>query len=280
MAVLVVFAALSAFCLLKKPSAQAVYLAAALSTGFLFSFMTPAFTVPDERTHVDTIYMISNDLLGIRDVPGPDKLYKRAADIDSSRVNTMQLTADRYREVEEGLFGRVPALTLDGNASDGRELVTGYARTALENVTIFNYLPAAVGFTLGRLADRNLITMVMLARWMNLLASVLLMYAAVRRMPFGKACLAVIGLFPKTLQVTASCSYDGILIAGTFFFIACVFDIIEKIDSKKVCVTDVLLCFIQGTSSRQIKPALIFRSQAWSSFCPWQPLHWQKEKNV
>ena len=246
MAVLVVFAALSAFCLLKKPSAQAVYLAAALSTGFLFSFMTPAFTVPDERTHVDTIYMISNDLLGIRDVPGPDKLYKRAADIDSSRVNTMQLTADRYREVEEGLFGRVPALTLDGNASDGRELVTGYARTALENVTIFNYLPAAVGFTLGRLADRNLITMVMLARWMNLLASVLLMYAAVRRMPFGKACLAVIGLFPKTLQVTASCSYDGILIAGTFFFIACVFDMMEKIDSKKVCVTDVLLLLYSG----------------------------------
>lgn len=246
MAVLVVFAALSAFCLLKKPSAQAVYLAAALSTGFLFSFMTPAFTVPDERTHVDTIYMISNDLLGIRDVPGPDKLYKRAADIDSSRVNTMPMNADRYREAEEGLFGSVPDLTLDGNASDGRELVTGYARTALENVTIFNYLPAAIGFTLGRLADRNLITMVMLARWMNLLASVLVMYAAVRRMPYGKACLAVIGLFPKTLQVTASCSYDGMLIAGAFFFIACVFDMMEKIDSKKVCLADVLLLLYSG----------------------------------
>ena len=246
MAVLVVFAALSAFCLLKKPSAQAVYLAAALSTGFLFSFMTPAFTVPDERTHVDTIYMISNDILGIRDLPGPEKLYKRAADIDSSRVNTMQLTADRYREVEEGLFGSIPGLTRDGNASDGRELVTGYARTALENVTIFNYLPAAIGFTLGRLADRNLITMVMLARWMNLLASVLVMHAAVRRMPFGKACLAVIGLFPKTLQETASCSYDGMLIAGSFFFIACVFDMMEKIDSKKVCLADVLLLFYSG----------------------------------
>ena len=246
LAVLVVFAALSAFCRLQKPSAQAAYLVAALSIGFLFSFMTPAFTVPDERTHVDTIYMISNDLLGIRDVPGPDKLYKRAADIDSSRVNTMPLTADRYREVEEGLFGAVPDLTRDGNASDGRELVTGYARTALENVTIFNYLPSAIGFTLGRLADRNLITMVMLARWMNLLASVLVMYAAVRKIPFGKACLAVIGLFPKTLQETASCSYDGMLIAGTFFFIACVFDMIEKADSKKVCVWDVLLLFYSG----------------------------------
>jgi uncharacterized membrane protein len=132
----------------------------------------------------------------------------------------MQLTADRYREVEEGLFGRVPALTLDGNASDGRELVTGYARTALENVTIFNYLPAAVGFTLGRLADRNLITMIMTARWINLITCVMILFFAVRRMPYGSAALAVIGLFPKTLQQMASCSYDGIVISGTFLFLS------------------------------------------------------------
>lgn len=288
--VLVLFAAIQAFCAWKNPSVQALYLACALSLGLVYSFVTPAYTVSDERTHIDSIYMMSNQLLGMDELPGPDKLYKRAADIDSSITNTMPLTAARYRAVEEGLLRGIPAdadaasanggsyagaASANGGAgtgtesesaksgsdagqnsanggagagtASGRAYAVGYARTALENVTVFNYLPAALGFTLGRLTGRNLITMVMLARWMNLLACAAVMYAAVRIMPRGKACLAMIGLFPKTLQQTASCSYDGMLIAGTCFFIACFLAVRDGLQKQRdISALEVLLLLYAG----------------------------------
>ena len=288
--VLVLFAAIQVFCAWKNPSVQALYLACALSLGLVYSFVTPAYTVSDERTHIDSIYMMSNQLLGMDELPGPDKLYKRAADIDSSITNTMPLTAARYRTVEEGLLRGIPsdagaasanggsyagAASANGGAGtgtesesaksgsdagqnsanggagagtdSGRAYAVGYARTALENVTVFNYLPAALGFTLGRLTGRNLITMVMLARWMNLLACAAVMYAAVRIMPRGKACLAMIGLFPKTLQQTASCSYDGMLIAGTCFFIACFLAVRDGLEKQRdISALEVLLLLYAG----------------------------------
>ncbi|MBQ6590465.1 MAG: DUF2142 domain-containing protein [Lachnospiraceae bacterium] len=253
--VLVLFAAIQAFCVWKNPSVQALYLACALSLGLVYSFVTPAYTVSDERTHIDSIYMMSNQLLGMDELPGPDKLYKRAADIDSSITNTMPLTAARYRAVEEGLLRGIPsdagAASANSGAgagtASGRAYAVGYARTALENVTVFNYLPAALGFTLGRLTGRNLITMVMLARWMNLLACAAVMYAAVRIMPRGKACLAMIGLFPKTLQQTASCSYDGMLIAGTCFFIACFLAVRDGLQKQRdISALEVLLLLYAG----------------------------------
>ena len=262
--ILFLFAGILFFCAVKRPSAAAVYLSAALSLGMIFSFMTPIFTISDERTHIDTVYMMSNEFLGIRDLPGPDKLYKRAADIDMSVSNTMPLTAERYRAVEEGLFrgiaagsgetsahdsgtGNIKAGNETDTGSDGTEIVPVYARTALENVPVFNYLPAAIGFTLARITGRNLVTMIMFARWMNLLACVGVMYAAVRRAPYGKAGFAVIGLFPKTLQQTASCSYDGMLIAGTCFFISSFLLVLDKREKNQVnSVMDLVLLIYSG----------------------------------
>lgn len=62
--------------------------------------------------------------------------------------------------------------------------------------------------------------MIMFGRWMNALASILLMWIAIRKLPFGKASFAVFGLFPIILQQIASCSYDGILLGAVFVYMA------------------------------------------------------------
>jgi hypothetical protein len=196
-----------------RPGRQtaAMYLVSALCMGMVFSFMTPAYTISDERTHVDAVYILSNRLLGVRDIPGPSRLLKRACDIDSSIAITMPLTAERYRSVERELFGAAPKTnygTVDTEGSgghnaaesasgdpaslsgrhrpSGRERLAAYTRNSLDNVPVLCYLPASVGFTAARLMGRNLITMVMAARWLNLLACILVMYMAVRRMPYAR----------------------------------------------------------------------------------------------
>lgn len=263
-AALLILAALYMAAHVFRLSTPALYMACALSMGLVFSFMTPAYTVSDERTHIDTVYIISNRLLGITDVPGYEKIWKRACDIDSSMNVTMPITAARYRDVAENLMEAAPgtgrrgggsaggsvggdsAMETAGNGrteAAGRELTACYGRTSIENVSILCFLPSAVGFSIARLLGRNLITMIMAARWSNLLVCVLILYFAIRRMPYGGACLAVIGLFPKTLQQMASCSYDGIVIAGTFLFLsyclAAAFD-------EKYSIVDLLILFLSG----------------------------------
>jgi uncharacterized membrane protein len=210
-----------------------MYLCSALCMGMIFSFMTPAYTVSDERTHIDTVYIVSNRLLGINDEPGPLRAYRRACDVDTSLMNTMPVSVQRYRAAATELFlaadrgggdsasAQESAAYTEGlRPAQGRELTPAYSRNALANVPIICYIPSALGFTAARLLGRNMITMIMAARWMNLLASVLVIWLALRRIPYGAACMAVIGLFPKTLQMMSSCSYDGMIIAGTFLFIA------------------------------------------------------------
>lgn len=203
---------------LYKDRAACMYLCSALCMGMIFSFMTPAYTISDERTHIDTVYIVSNRLLGINDEPGPLRAYRRACDVDTSIANTMPVTVQRYRAAATELFR--PAETDAVNGSSGKELTAAYSRNAITNVPMLCYVPAALGFTIARLSGRNMITMIMFARWFNLIAGVLIIRAALRRMPYGAACMAAVALFPKTLQMMASCSYDGMIIAGTFLFIA------------------------------------------------------------
>ncbi len=210
----------------------AMYLACALCMGTIFSFMTPAYTISDERAHIDSVYLVSNRLLGIMDEPGPQRIWKRSCDIDTSMGNTMPVTLARFRSAAEGLFGA---------AEKDRQPAPAYARTALDNVPLLCYLPAAVGFSIGRLIGRNLITMIMMARWANLLACALVIWLAVKRMPFGAAVPALIALFPKALQQISSCSYDGMIIAGIFFFTA---SCLQLAYDDEIGTADVLLLIL------------------------------------
>jgi uncharacterized membrane protein len=122
-------------------------------------------------------------------------------------------------------------------------LTPAFTRNALPNASILCYLPAAIGFSAARILGRNMITMVMAARWLNLIVCAWIMYLAIRRMPYGASALAVIGLFPKTLQQMASCSYDGMVAAGTFLFISLC---LAAAYDENVSISDLLVLLLTG----------------------------------
>ena len=208
---------------------ETVFLLVALCMGFLFSLAIPPYCVPDERTHVDTIYKMSNGLLGIDESPAPGRIYRRKCDIDATIENTMSLSSYMYRDLYNNLFDK---------AGEDRELTITYARNSLDNVTAVNYLPGVIGFTFARLLNRNLMTAVMMARWGIFLSVVLLIYAAVRKAPMGKGVFAIAGLLPKTINQIVSCSYDGILVGAVFVFIAYTLYIIYE---ERTTVVDLMI---------------------------------------
>lgn len=211
-----------------------VFLISSLCMGFLFSLIVPPYCVPDERTHVDTVYSLSNQLLGIRSVPGPNRIYKRTCDVDATIKNTMALSPYMYGEMSENLFGA---------AGEERELIPAYARNAHDNSTIINYIPGVAGLTIGRLLGRNMLTMLMMARWFNIVVVSWIMFLAIRKAPFGKGIFALIGLLPKMLNQNVSCSYDGMIIAGVYIFLAYTLHLLFE---EKVSVTDLLVVVLSA----------------------------------
>lgn len=215
---------------LGRLSVGKTFLISALVLAFVYSFLIPPFCVPDERAHIDAVYTISNEMLGINEIPASGRIYKRADDIDATKENTMDVTTERYRETFENIFGK----------SADETLQVAYADNPVGNVTFLNYLPAAVGFTIARLLHFNTMTMIMFGRWMNALASILLMWIAIRKLPFGKASFAVFGLFPIILQQVASCSYDGILLGAMFVYFAYAFSLMYS-KQKSICDFGIML---------------------------------------
>nr|WP_296155050.1 DUF2142 domain-containing protein [uncultured Blautia sp.] len=207
---------------LGKLSTGKTFVIAAIVLSFVYSFLIPPYCVPDERAHIDATYIISNEILGVDNNAGPNRIYKRVCDIDTSKENTMDVTEELYRETFENVFEK----------AEDTSLVATYADNPVGNVTFFNYLPAAVGFSIARLLRFNTTTMIMFGRWLNALTATLLMWIGIRKIPFGKATLAVLGLFPIMLQQVASCSYDGILLGAVYVYLAYGFSMLYAKDKS------------------------------------------------
>lgn len=224
---------ISVFMVIRRLSIERAFVIAAIFLAFVYSFMIPPYCVPDERAHIDAVYIISNNLLGIEESPAPGRIYKRVSDIDNTKENTMDVSAERYRETFQNMFVK----------SENEELVLTSADNPVGNVTVFNYLPAAIGFAIARFMHLNTMTMIMFGRWMNALASIFLMWLGIKKIPFGKTTLAVIGLFPIVLQQIASCSYDGILLGTVYVYLAYGFSLMY---SSSKSISDLSIMILSG----------------------------------
>ena len=209
------------------------FVISALMLAFIYSFLIPPFCVPDERAHIDAAYIISNEILGINEIPAPGRIYKRADDIDLTKENTMNVTTERYREISENIFQK----------SQNENLEIAYADNPVLNVTFLNYLPTAVGFSVARLMHFNMLTMIMFGRWVNALVVIIMFGIGIKKIPFGKATLAILGFFPIVLQQIASCSYDGILMGTIVIYVSYAFFIIY---SDKYSLCDLGITFLSG----------------------------------
>ena len=205
-------------CSKKLVGAVGVYLAGAILFGLIFSILIPPYCVPDERAHIDSVYKLSNELLGIKEDIGPGRIYIRKSDLEPEMDNTMPVSTDMYDELFMDLF----------KPAEDSDLIPTYARDASGNVTKLHYYPAAAGFSIARRLGLNRITMIMFGRWLNLLVVTLVFAMGIYQMPFGKAGLAVTGLLPMMLQQMASCSYDGLILASAALFIGSSLNILHR----------------------------------------------------
>lgn len=189
----------------KKCKVETTVLVSLLFLGWVYNFLLLPYMAPDERTHIDMTYRYSNDLLGIPYTGNEVTLAKRVDDTKIELVENPALS-NYYIVFNELLQG----------VQDDSLVITN--TTANTYAPIFVYLPAVLGMTLARLLGFGSIAMLILARWCNLAFFAVCVWWCMKKLPFGKMALAVIALFPMTIQQCNSFSYDAVITSILFLF--------------------------------------------------------------
>lgn len=211
-----------------------LYVAAALTAGLFLSILIPPHCVPDESMHINTAYWYSNQLCGVYSSAGPGRILVRSTDYVTYDVTFgAVLSFAKYREIWQGLGRGAGAFTY---------VPESYTNIA-SRASIWTFLPALTGLQLVRSLGGNMITMVMAARWCNLLAAVGMIAAGIRKCPTGKRALITVGLFPTLVQQIASCSYDAMILAFAMLFLGYEMYLITE---RPHCGTDYLICMVSG----------------------------------
>ncbi len=206
------------------------YFLAGLFLGVLFILVMPGLSAPDEMSHYLTAYRLSSRMLGKADLePVTGLAAVRTEDYpleDLSGVKTPAIPDDE-EPAAEVLGNPVTYYTYRTIADwdlrypeQGGMVISGLADV---RTTPVMYLPQAAGMALVRAFGGSALSLVFAARFLNLLAFLLLTSAAICRMPFGREILCGVGLLPMTLHLAASMSYDAGILGCSFLLCAEIF---------------------------------------------------------
>jgi len=206
------------------------YFLAGLFLGVLFILVMPGLSAPDEMSHYLTAYRLSSRMLGQADLePVTGLAAVRTEDYpleDLSGVKTPAIPDDE-EPAAEVLGNPVTYYTYRTIAdwdlrypAQGGMVISGLADV---RTTPVMYLPQAAGMALVRAFGGSALSLVFAARFLNLLAFLLLTSAAICRMPFGREILCGVGLLPMTLHLAASMSYDAGILGCSFLLCAEIF---------------------------------------------------------
>ena len=211
-----------------------VFFFMALSLGMTYLLFIPLFTVPDEGTHINTAYYVSNVLMGAEHTYG--QVYMRGDDAAYPRINagfSRLLLRNYFLDITKGL------------SDESMYLVSG---GTLPWYVMHQYLIAGVGITVGRLLHMGALVTLLLGRFFNLLFYTACGTYAIKKMPQeGKYLLFIIALLPMSLQQAASYSYDCVVIALSFMIVSLSIFLLRQEESgkyKKEIVILIIACIL------------------------------------
>lgn len=105
------------------------------------------------------------------------------------------------------------------------------------------YLPQITGILVGKVVTNNSVIQLYIARIFNILSCVIMVYCAIKLIPFGKSVLFLIAMIPITIEGFCTLSADGITMAASMLWIASIFKFTYGED-KKIGIKQLLLLLL------------------------------------
>ena len=181
--------------------------------GIIYMFVIPPFVSPDEGLHFLTVYEKSQNLMGNSVLNEEGKVVLPSDALWGG--DKRQATADTYIQFMEGALGQSESVT--------EEVVT---RAPITESLHPGYLPQIIGVLFAEFLSLNYEQILLVGRLFALLWYCLVIFWAVKLMPFGKVFLLIAAILPMTMQQVVSYNYDSVLIGICFLAIAYLLNLI------------------------------------------------------
>lgn len=203
-----------------KPEKALLYIAPIFC--LIFSMVMPVGRGHDEYMHWIKAYEVSegNFFTKIYDSRSLAEIPEAVTHIIVERPGQVFKYTDNFMVLNEKIDNEVRVFRDNTNAA---------------TYCFVQYIPQATGIILGRIFTQIPLLISYFGRTFNMLVCILLMYYAIKNVPFGKNILLVLSMIPITIEAFATLSSDGITIAISCFFISYVLKMI--FDKEVKCGT-------------------------------------------
>lgn len=182
--------------------------------GVLFmAFFSPN-TTPDERAHEATAYAKANSILGKEVLDSDGNVIVRES--DAAIIDMNQVSYDTIEYIYNALRQKT------------NEERTSFVRGPLSGAPITAHFPQTLGIVVGWLLHANGMVTLYIGKIMALIFYLVCCYYSIKWIPWGKMVLMVVALFPMSLELAGSFSYDCTVNAVCFLFLAYVMKLIYE----------------------------------------------------
>lgn len=222
-----------------------IFAVTGLIAGILYMCILPPYSTPDEHAHFSTAYYYSNNLMGEEAVDAKGKTLMRSQDVvfeDKEHRNPSLRTYDTISE--------------DLQKKDDSTSTKAYKTKPLEGLSTVAYLPQVLGITLARILGVSNLMLLFIGRMSALLFYIGFVTLAIRFIPFGKAAMFAIAMFPMSMHLAGSYSYDVMVLSMSFFFIG--YTLYLAYDKQKVHVQDWVFLGLSMAVLTPIKLVYVF----------------------
>lgn len=252
------------FALSRDIRMERLYPLAGIALGIMYLFVLPPLSAPDEISHYVSAYQLSSKMLGQPSNDRHGRVLLRPQDAwveDMEGIFRYEMDEDGYLQVEpessegslklgealdEIMYRTLWELGVSGQYMPQRLETMGGALVSSQYppvvTTPLAYVPAAVGISAARLLGMTTVPLLYLGRLVNLLFFVLMTWLSMRRLPFGKEVLFGVALLPMALHLSASFSYDVMIMGCMFYFTAVCLDLAYK--KERVTWQDIVVLMV------------------------------------
>ena len=193
--------------------AENIFLLFSIVFGFLFAVITPPFQVPDEVNHLYRAYQVSD---------GKFISIKQNGRVGGYVPESLVLFAESFKKLPYNPYSKVNGdyirATKNIKLQEDKVVFKDFPNTAYYSPV--SYIPQAITIRILRYADCSPYYLLYVTRLITLGFWILVVFMAIRMMPFQTWLLAFLALLPMSLSVNSSISADVVTNGLSFLFIA------------------------------------------------------------
>lgn len=226
------------YCLIfivKNVKIEYLFLVIASFMMVIFLLIMPEYETPDETGHLGTAYDVSNHLMGYGHSE-TNHLLMRKCDADTvDNIYSTLYTRDSYN----AYIGQLVHPDKVNN-----EMVEPSQSTVFDTYH-YQYILPALWITFARLIHMPSVWMLLIGAMVNSIIYIVCSFYAIKKIPYNKATLVCVTLFPMVLQQVTSYSYDVYILSLAYVLIALTFKfitdgVLSKSEIVILCVTALL----------------------------------------